>query len=77
MTAVVTLTNIDAIISDATKAAEQAKTANYIHWQMKEDGSCVIVTTNIKGRDLAWIEYYPDQLDELIRQLQLARDSFR
>ena len=65
--------SVNSIIQTAEKAAERAKHANYIHVHWSQ--SKATLTTHVNGDDAAWIEYDAEQLDELIRQLQLARSE--
>jgi hypothetical protein len=66
---------VKSIIDAAAKTAEEAKDANYIRVQWT--ASKATITTHVNGADAAWIEYNAEQLDELIRWLQMARDDLR
>ena len=48
---------------------------SHIRIHTKSDRLSVILTTVIKGQDLAWITYSSKQLDELIRLLQKHRNQ--
>ncbi len=64
-------------IDAALAAAEASKDANYISTVLNPDRSDVTLTTVIQGKPLSWIKYNADQLDELIRQLQMYRADLR
>lgn len=68
---------IHSLIEAAVDAAEASKDANYINTVVKPDRSAVVLTTVIQGKPLSWITYDPEQLDELIRQLQMFRADLR
>lgn len=46
---------------------------NHIRIDTAADLSEVVLTTHVNGRDLAWITFDAEQLDELIRLLVMIR----
>ena len=46
---------------------------NHIRWEVLEGK--IVLTTVIAGRDLSWINFDKDQMDNLITELQSARKT--
>ena len=68
--------SIAALIKAATKAAEDLNgchKANWIHVEIKDDRSGVMLTTVIASKPLARITFNREQLDELIVLLESSR----
>jgi hypothetical protein len=67
--------SIAALIKAATKAAEDLNghKANWIHVEIKDDRSGVMLTTVIANKPLARITFNREQLDELIVLLESSR----
>jgi len=63
------------LMASAAKAGEHIQPGNYIKvdWTTEK----VTITTFINNEPLAWIDYYPAHLDELILLLQRARSEIK
>lgn len=63
---------VDAITRAALQSAESAKQANFIRIEVISDEE-VRLTMLLAGDPKTWINYDGEQLDELIRMLQMYR----
>jgi hypothetical protein len=64
--------NIEKVFAPALKEAESARSANYIRVTPIPGGVCL--TTIIKGKELAWINFSVEQSEELIRLIRAHGD---
>jgi hypothetical protein len=67
------MSRIDELMASAAKVGEHTKPGNYMNVTWTDQKATL--TTVIGNKPLAWIDYYPAHLDELILILQRARSE--